>query len=469
MLRRWATALVLLLAVALIPGAGPLEAAGRPSVVVILLDDAATPTLEHMDRAQALIADRGATLTEFIFSQPLCCPSRATMLRGQYSHNTGVTSNGGSNGGYLGFYRNGNESSTLASWFQDAGYTTGYLGKYLNRYPTGAGLPDTHVPAGWDHWFGTFDDAVQSFDYTVNDNGTVRRFGNAPTDYVTDVLATRAKNFIRDSRAPFLLMIAPNAPHIPSTPAPRHKGMFSDVRYPRTPSFNEVDVSDKPSFISSQPLLSASEITKMDAQYGKRLASLQAVDEMVQGVVDTLNARGLLDNTYLLLVSDNGHFQGEHRLHKGKDQPYEEAVRVPLYIRGPGIAAGSVISHQIGNVDIPVTLSDAAGITPPNFVDGRSFLPLLHGSSIPWRSAYLLSRAGIDAFVGLRTPRYTYVEYSNGEREFYDRDEDPYQLENTYSTMDPQLKAALHDRLLALKDCRGDECRRAEEQPLPKP
>jgi arylsulfatase A-like enzyme len=388
------------------------------------------------------------------------------MLRGQYSQNTGVTSNGGPNGGYGAFYRKGNESSTLATWFHAAGYTTGHLGKYLNFYPSGAGLPDTHVPVGWDRWFATFDDSVDGFDYTVNDDGTVRHFGTAPTDYVTDVLAARAKDFIRQTTGPFLLTIAPNAPHTPSTPAPRHQGMFSGARYPRSPSFNEAHVTDKPSFISSLPRLTASGIAQIDAQYGKRLASLQAVDEMVQGLVDALQARGLLGNTYLLLASDNGYLQGEHRLAQGKDQPYEEAVRVPLYIRGPGIPAGSIVHNQIGNVDVSVTLSDAAGITPPNFVDGRSFLPLLHGSSIPWRRVYLLGRGGPDGFAGIRTTRYTYIEYFNGEGEFYDRGADPYELVNTYSTMDPGLKATLHDRLLALRSCRGDQCRRVEAQPV---
>jgi arylsulfatase A-like enzyme len=242
------------------------------------------------------------------------------------------------------------------------------------------------------------------------------------------------------------------------------------MQYPRTASFNEEDVTDKPSVIPDRPLKIA-QIAEIDAEFRLRLESLQAVDEMVRGIVDTLDARNLLADTYLLLASDNGYFQGEHRLRAGKNLPYEEALTVPLYIRGPGIPAGSTVQSQVGNVDVPVTLSDAAGITPPSFVDGRSFLPLVRGSSIPWRQSYLLGSGGDAdgdaAFAGIRTNRYTYVEYFNGEGEFYDRTVDPYQLDNTYPTMYPRLKATLHDRLRALKECSGSECRRIEAQPLP--
>jgi N-acetylglucosamine-6-sulfatase len=239
------------------------------------------------------------------------------------------------------------------------------------------------------------------------------------------------------------------------------------VQYPRTPSFNEEDVTDKPSVIADRPLKNPSQIAEIDAEYRLRLESLQAVDEMVRGIVETLDARNLLADTYLLFASDNGYFQGEHRQRSGKNLPYEEALTVPLYIRGPGIPAGSSVQSQVGNVDVPVTLSDAAGITPPNFVDGRSFLPLVHGSSIPWRQSYLLGAGGDAGFAGIRTDRYTYVEYFSGEGEFYDRSVDPYQLDNTYPTMDPALKATLHDRLLALKSCSGSKCRSIEAQPLP--
>jgi arylsulfatase A-like enzyme len=464
-LRKLDFAIVLTLAATLLSGATPSGVATPPNIVFLLVDDASAITLQQMPRTQALIADRGATLTQFVYNQPLCCPSRATMLRGQYSQNTGIVSNDAPDGGYSGFYRKGDESSTLATWFDAAGYTTGYLGKYFNGYPGTAGVPNSHVPAGYDRWFVDVGSSAENFDYTINDDGVTRRYGTAPSDYATDVLAAEARDFVQHSPAPFLLTVAPNAPHWPATPAPRHEGMFGDATHPRTPSFNEEDVTDKPSVIRHRPLTPAN-IAKIDAEYRLRLESLQAVDDMVQGIVDTLDARGILADTYLLFASDNGYFQGEHRLRSQKNLPYEEALTVPLYIRGPGIPAGSTVRSQVGNVDVPVTLSDAAGISPPSFVDGRSFLPLVRGASIPWRQSYLLGAGGDAGFAGIRTDRYTYVEYVSGEGEFYDRNVDPYQLENIYPTMDPTLKASLQDRLRALQRCSGSECRSIEERPL---
>jgi N-acetylglucosamine-6-sulfatase len=471
-MRRLTYLLVLTLGVTLLSSAPPTGAAApQPNIVFILVDDAAAITLQHMSQTRTLIADRGATLTQFVYNQPLCCPSRATMLRGQYSQNTGVVSNDAPDGGYSGFYRKGNESSTLATWFDAAGYTTGYLGKYLNGYPGKAGVPNTHVPAGYDRWFADVGSSAENFDYIMNDDGVTRHYGTAPTDYSTDVLAAEAQDFIQHAPAPFLLTVAPNAPHWPAIPAPRHEGMFADAQYPRTPSFNEEDVTDKPSVTAERQPMTTTDIAAIDAEHRLRLESLQAVDEMVRRIVDTLDARNLLADTYLLLASDNGYLQGEHLKRGGKNLPYEEATTVPLYIRGPGIPAGSSVQQQVGNVDLPVTLSEAAGITPPNFVDGRSFLPLVQGSSIPWRQSYLLGgvigAGGEEGFAGIRTDRYTYAEYFTGEGEFYDRSVDPHQLVNTYPTMDPTLKAALHDRLLALKNCSGSECRDIEEQALP--
>jgi arylsulfatase A-like enzyme len=176
-------AIVLTLAATLLSGATLTGAPTQPNIVFILVDDATATTLQHMPRTRALIADRGATLAQFVYNQPLCCPSRATMLRGQYSQNTGVVSNDAPEGGYSGFYRKGNESSTLATWLDAAGYTTGYLGKYFNGYPEAAGVPKTHVPAGYDRWFVDVGSSAENFDYTINDDGVTRHYGTAPSDY----------------------------------------------------------------------------------------------------------------------------------------------------------------------------------------------------------------------------------------------------------------------------------------------
>lgn len=437
----------------------------RPNLVLVLVDDADTKLLKRMPLTQSLVADAGATVPQFLFNQALCCPSRVTMLRGQYSQNTGVTGNGGPDGGYGAFYSKGNEASTIGTWLDDAGYETGYLGKYLNGYAGAAGLPDTHVPVGWDRWFALFSDAKRGFNYTVNEDGVLTFRGDDESDYATDVLAEEAKRFIRQADGPFFLWVNPKQPHSPAVPAPRHEYLFDGVTYPRGPAFNEVDVTDKPSHLVG-PLLTSHEKARIDRTYRNRLRSVQSIDELVAGVVDTLDAQGELARTFIVVTSDNGFHQGEHRLFNGKNLPYEEDIRVPLYMRGPGIRAGSTVDEMVGNVDLAPTFAAAAGVEPPNFVDGRSFLSLAQNKNPSWRTAYLLGRGRGVGYAGLRAEAYTYVEYETGEGEFYDRALDPFQLDNTYLEMSPGLKALLHDRVTRLRDCARKACRDIEAEPL---
>lgn len=453
------------------PGGAPAAVDG-PNIVLVLVDDADAKTLAYLPRTTSLVADQGATLDQYLYNQATCCPSRATMLRGQYSQNTGVAGNNPPEGGYSAFFDRGNEASTVATWFDDAGYATAYLGKYLNGYAAEAGLPDTHVPVGWDRWFGLFHDDVGTgyFDYVVNKDGVLTTRGSTPKDYVTDVLADEARRFLESDLAagPFFLQVSMRAPHGPATPAERHQGLFSDVKYPKTPAFNEAHVSDKPGPIADRRKLSAKEKRKINRDYRDRLRSMQAVDEMVADLVETLADQERLENTYVVFASDNGFHMGEHRLSSGKNTPYEEDLRVPLFIRGPGIAPGQQIDQLIGNVDLAPTLAEAAGVVAPDFVDGRSFLPIVRGEDVPWRNSYLLGRGGPrgDGFAGVRTKRYTYLEYESGEREFYDLVTDPYQLHNTYDTMPADLRVALHTRVKALRTCRAEACRATEAEPL---
>lgn len=195
----------------------------RPNIVLVLVDDANRELLKQMPLTQALVADAGARVPRFLFNQALCCPSRSTMLRGQYSQNTGVTANGGRDGGYDACYGKGNEASTIGTWLDDAGYETGYLGKYMDGYAGGAGLPDTHVPVGWDRWFALFSDSKHGFDYTVNEDGVLTHRGDDESDYATDVLAAGSQRFINEADDPFFLWVNPKQPHAPAVPAPRHE------------------------------------------------------------------------------------------------------------------------------------------------------------------------------------------------------------------------------------------------------
>lgn len=448
-------------------GAAPADET-RPNFVFVLVDDADAKSMEYMPLTQSLVADAGATLDQFLFNQPLCCPSRATMLRGQYSQNTGVADNEAPDGGYFAFYNNGNEASTIGTWFDDAGYSTAHIGKYLNGYSRAAGLPRTHVPVGWDRWFGLFGDENYNYEYDVNEDGVLTRRGSDLDDYQTDVLGAEAVRFLGSDLAdnPFLMQVWVKSPHSPAFPADRHKGLFASVTYPHTPAFNEANVGDKPGDISRLKKLSKQQIAEFDIEYRNKLRSLQAVDEMVADIVATLDAQGKLENTYILLTTDNGFHMGEHRLPRGKNTPYEEDLRVPLFIRGPGITPGQTVTEMVGNVDLAPTLADAADIVAPDFIDGRSFLPLFNGGAPTWRNSYLIGRGGPNGFAGVRTEQYTYVEFESGEGEFYDRAADPYQLDNTYKRMPSDLRTALHNRLEVLRSCSGEACRTAEAAPL---
>lgn len=486
-------------------------AATKPNIVFILTDDLDSATLAVsppvMPQLSALIAAQGVSFDDYFVNVSLCCPSRSTILRGQYSHNTWVKTNDPPEGGYQRFSDLGWEVSTVATWLHDAGYMTAFAGKYLNGYPLDSPL---HIPPGWDEWYSPVaGGAYGNFNYQMNENGVVRAYGNTPADYLTDVLAARANAFIQRAAAtgkPFFLYVATYAPHSPATPAPRHQDAFPGVTVPRTSSFNEADVADKPLWVKSQPLLSADQIAFMDALYRRRLQSLLAVDDLVAGVIATLQSTNRLATTYIFFSSDNGFHMGQHRLPQGKQTPYEEDIRLPLLVRGPGVPAGSRRTHITGNVDLAPTFAGLAGAQIPDWVDGVSLAPLLGTSPPPpegWRTEYLLHRwANVDEgepqstqaqspptwgvpeppdvdrvtalepsaahppFRALRTSGYSYVEYATGELEMYDLLKDPGQLDNLIrpdTSVDAQFVNSLSRRILGLETCAGANCRSASD------
>jgi arylsulfatase A-like enzyme len=191
-----------------------------------------------------------------------------------------------------------------------------------------------------------------------------------------------------------------------------------------------------------------------------------AVDEMVGSLVEELEATGELENTYIVFTSDNGWLSGEHRLEEGKDRVYEESARVPLLVRGPGVPAASTVEELTLNTDFAPTLVELAGAEIAES-DGRSLLPLLRGESPSgWRSAILLEGfvgKGDRVFGAVKSETHKYVEYGNGEKELYDLQADPYELENVYETADASLVEDLDARLEALRDCSGEGCREAED------
>jgi N-acetylglucosamine-6-sulfatase len=462
-----------LIAVNLVGGSLKATAADRPNIVFILTDDEDLKAHAYLSKTKSLIEDQGTVLDNYFVSYSFCCPSRATTLRGQYPHNHRIVGNDLPTGGAVKFRTMGLDQSTVGTWLKDAGYRTALIGKYLNQYDPEA----DGVPPGWTEWYvpGSHDYAY--FDYWLNENGRPVRYGKQAQDYMDDVLARHATGFIRRSAntdQPFFLYLAPYAPHSPATGAPRHAGMFAKEPFRHGPAYDEADVSDKPSVVRNLPRLLAWQIEANERHYRERLRALQAVDDMVEGVVRTLEETGELDNTYIVYTSDNGFHLGEHRMFIGKTTAYEEDIHVPFAIRGPGVPKGGRVGAFVLNNDLAPTFAALAGVKTPGFVDGRSFLPLLADPQTPWRTSFAVERRqretheidGAAAFDGLRTRGWTYLEYGSGERELYDLANDPHQLSNAVDTADPAMIEAFSQRLAELVNCAGLDCRRIEDLPL---
>ena len=331
-----------------VPAAGNgADPPSHPNILFVLTDDLDRTELAVMPNVSTLLADQGVSFNNYFVSVSLCCPSRSTTLRGQYSHNTGVETNGGTNGGFETAHRLGLERSTIATWLHKAGYRTALVGKYLNGYPNTATLPyRVLLVVQWDSPT-VGGNPYAEFDYTLNENGNLVHYGSEPRDYGTDVYTEKTIGFIDQAAAdhkPFFAYLATYAPHQPATPAPRDKQLFPGVHAPRTASYDEADVSGKPAFIRSLPKMDPATVAAVDRLYRRRIQSLQAVDDAVGELVDALDRNGQLDNTYIVFTSDNGFHLGQHRMPAGKQPAYEEDIHVPLIVRGPGIPAGSTDS-----------------------------------------------------------------------------------------------------------------------------
>jgi N-acetylglucosamine-6-sulfatase len=442
------------------------EASTQPNIIFVLTDDLDYASAQRMPNLRSLLIDQGMSFENAFVSHPVCCPSRSTILTGLYDHNHDVRSNNPPDGGFQKFLSEGHEENTIAVNLQEGGYQTAFFGKYLNGYPAG---DPTHVPPGWDEWYGK-EEGQKLYDYDINENGEVVSYGSETEDFYTDVLSGQATDFVRRAAAPegrpFFMYVAPTAPHGPATPAERYQDAPVEEEAPHPPSFNEEDVSDKPSWRRDTEPLSEEEISEIDTYHQKRLRSMLAVDEMVASLVEELEAAGELDNTYVVFTSDNGWFAGQHRIKEGKDRPYEESARVPLFVRGPGVPVSATVSKLVLNTDFAPTFAELAG---SGFsADGRSLISLLRGEDPPWRSAVLLEGfvgKGDRVYGAIRTDTHKYVEYGDGEEDLYDLETDPYELDNVYETADPSLVEDLKRRLDALRSCTGDRCREAEDAP----
>lgn len=439
-----------------------------PNVVIIQTDDQRLDELRVMRATRRLLGRGGVEFRNYFASYPLCCPSRSTLLTGQYSHNHGVVSNKGPSGGYQAL----DHTRTLPMWLQEAGYHTAHIGKYMNEYH--AGRLAQPVPPGWDEWYTESGGGHRMYGYELFEQGPegparMVSYGSAPADYKTDVLADKAVDYVhrRAPYEPFFLQLDPTAPHVERRsrdaarnprPAPRHQGRFDDARVARTPSFNERDISDKPPS-AQRDRLTAKQRRRIDKRYRSRLESLLAVDDAVGRVVRALRETNELSNTVIVFASDNGFMLGEHRVLSGKKKLYEEAVHVPLLVRGPGFPAGREVRQLTANVDLAPTILDLAGATASGrTIDGRSLLPIVSNPR-QGRDRNILLENGPGGSTGIRTRRFAYFEHARRERELYDIRSDPLQLESLHRRRAfRDTRRGLAQELDRLRDCSGASC-----------
>ena len=443
---------------ALVVAGGAAEAektSSQPNILFILTDDMTSSDLRYMPNARRLLANKGTTFVNHTITLPTCCPSRTTFLRGQYAHNHGIGM--GLSSREKSFRQEGYAQSTVATWLDDEGYSTGYYGKYLNGFRSGS-----YVPPGWDRFYANRDRDVWARSFNSDGSSVSLKRGSVDAH-----LAEMGKKFVEEHPdTPFFLWQNFNAPHQYKDgppPAPKSDLKKFNSAMLSTPGVNEVDVSDKPKWIRSLPRLTSMEVAAMGLERQHRLASLQVVDRKIAELVATLAREGELSNTYIFFTSDNGYHMGEHRLKAGKMTPYTTDVNVPLIVRGPGVEEGVWRREFVQNTDFAPTVADLADATIPEFVDGTSMVPLLRGEEVDWRQQAFFEGRGGKAFAGIATSDGSYyIEYASGEKELYDTRKDPYQLTNSYRSATQTRKAHLAARVEAIKGCSGPSCQLAE-------
>ncbi len=526
-----------------------LPAGQKPNFVVIQTDDQTLDQLYAtyaptgaavMPNTLASIGAKGIAFNRYYVSYPLCCPSRVSLLTGRYAHNHNVRGNVPPNGGFTGFANRQAYSHNVATWLQGAGYRTIHIGKFLNGYGDEPYDNGQNVPPGWTAWHTVLkaDTDHYFYGYTLNDNGSIdgpfgdsgswetREYGvrddfgcpfaplnGLPCLYETDVLTRIASEEMLGTAEtqPFDLQLDYTAPHgdfrRPAGPEPatRHYEIFAGAPYPHGPSegFNEGNVNDKPRFIREASYLSPTETHTYRVYYQNALASLRAIDEGVQQVVNTLGAMHRLRNTYIIFTSDNGFFYGEHRLTGGKFLAYEPSTHLPFLMRGPGIKPGTSTGELASNLDVAPTILELAGVEADKSIDGRSLVPYLLDPELRTRRPLLFesfvetadveengggpaatptplaqgvagggdsvnsrsnqASASIVAppkdYEGIRLGPYKYIEWPDGEKELYDITKDPYELNNKIRDKNfGPIRAFLHSQLIRLETCIGRTC-----------
>jgi arylsulfatase A-like enzyme len=475
--------LSILFALLLAWSAPALAQSNKPNIVVILTDDQTDHMITGRDAAgrpfmpflmsKAPLARRFDTA---IFSQSLCCPSRTSLLTGMYPQNHGVLNNTGENGGYYRYLANGLDQKSWAKTLLPE-YYTGVFGKFLNGYTDPAS-----VPRGWLRWYAIYAGAANMFNWSASHNGKAVTYrGSTDTTYSTNVLANLVSTTIKQQatqQKPFAFLFSPIAPHLPAIPAKEFTGLYANEPFAPglKPSFNEADVADKPGYVRAIARLSSEQRGALERKWRRMLESGRSIDKAIKTIWQALEASGQLANTYIIFASDNGYLWGEHRL-MHKVAPYRESIKSTMLIWGSGVVPG--IDHRIvTNADLMPTFMEIAGKPIPEWVDGRSLLPLLHGGGPAWRQQLLvhgippidredgaLDTTGSD-FLAIATRWWTFVRYS-GETEFYDLRTDPYELSNAAASLAPAVVSGMLQRIDELYACAGVACKTLEDSAPP--
>ena len=451
------------------------------NVIVVLADDLDWTTFDSVPRLAAL-KEQGTTFVNFVATDPVCCPSRASLLRGQYVHNHKVISNtAATGGGWPTYYQGGDEADSLPIWLQAAGASTALFGKYLNEYPDGA-PSNAYVPPGWTRWASPIsgEPSYAGYNYVLNRNGVLKRYGSTPKDFLNDVLTIDAVDFVATTPEPFFLLFSTFNPHHPFPVAKRHAKLYSDAVLPKGASFNRYGY-DEPTWLKAFPIMRQPKIKVLERMWKKRLRSTESIADSVDALLAALDASGRRADTLVMVTSDNGYHLGMRRMPRGKRTPYRDDALLPMVLIGPGIPQGLTVDAMTSMVDIAPTMLELMKGTAPSWLDGRSWVPLLNGESgqpgspQPWRTGVLTESLSISdpsdpdferyqppRFKALRTNRWFYVTYESGEVELYDRSFDPYEMVNLASRADPALLQALEQQTQALATCAGPTCREAD-------
>lgn len=442
----------------------------KPNIILFIVDDQLISSLDLMPTIRSQLVEKGIIFSNSFCASPVCAPARASILTGQYLHNHGETTNS-----VRKFVSHRDKKNTIATVLKGGRYRTIFIGKYTHGYNNAS-----YVPPGWDEWYTLLGGAPGYYNYKMSENGKLVSYGNSVNDYSTDVLAHKAYDFIeinKNTNQPFFMYIAPFAPHAPSTPAPRHLGKFGNLKF-LSPLY-EKDISDKPQWLHDNRRLNSKTLEWVLQEFEverwlRRLESLLAVDEMLENIIKILMNVEKLENTYIFYLADNGDDLSRHTNATGKLLPYEEGIQIPIIVRGPGMQTAIKRHHLVSTVDLLPTIAELSQIPIPDFVDGRSLVPLLPCDPLPldrWRKSCLVELGKFDrwyrkspppAYKLLRTRSFKYIEYDTGEREFYDLRLDPHELQNTYKNLNPEQKNILNVQLQQLGNCSKNNCREVE-------